>query len=409
MGETTTPDHHAAQPEETSLAVPARALMQRLLRAARDHLDLDVAFIGQFIGDERILRYVDSKPTTSSPAVHDSHPKDESYCGLIAAGQLPEFLSDASQHPATADLAVTEDLDIGSYLGVPITFSDGRIYGTFCCYAHGVKASLRPHDVQVLRMMAEVAGEYLEEIDRIDAEQEQRRHVIGAVLEDPAAMVMVFQPLRSLQTMQVVGLEALARFPGHEFGPEWFFHEAAKVGLGRAMEMKAVQLAITSLDRIPAPIRLNVNVSVDTLCSEDFLDLVAPTPQGRLVVEITEHAAVDDYSPTKRASARLTELGIWLAIDDVGMGFAGLHRILESAPEELKLDQVVIRDVDSVPVKQALISSFCSFGHRMAFGVVAEGIETEMELTTLRALGATIGQGYHLGRPDHLEAALASL
>jgi EAL domain-containing protein (putative c-di-GMP-specific phosphodiesterase class I) len=115
--------------------------------------------------------------------------------------------------------------------------------------------------VQVVRMMAEVAGEYLEELDRVEAEQRERRRRIRAVLEDPAGMTMVFQPLRNLQTMEVVALEALARFPGHEHSPEWFFAEAAQAGLGVALEMHAVRLALTALDDIPHPVRLNINVS----------------------------------------------------------------------------------------------------------------------------------------------------
>ncbi|MEX2659016.1 MAG: EAL domain-containing protein, partial [Acidimicrobiales bacterium] len=61
------------------------------------------------------------------------------------------------------------------------------------------------------------------------------------------------------------------------------------------------------------------------------------------------------------------------------------------------------------PVKQALIESFCSFGQRMGFSVVAEGIETEAEVATLRSLGATLGQGYHLGRPGPLEVVLTGI
>lgn len=395
-------DKHGRQSDETT---PTGALMARLLRAVRDHLDLDVAFIGQFVDDERILRFVDSVPAVSAPAVLESHPTSETYCGLIAEGRLPELLPDGSEHPASAKLAVTTEFDIGSYVGVPIKFSDGRTYGTFCCYSNEVK-QLRPQDVQVVRLMAEIAAEYLEELDRVEAEQKRRRHLVQTVLDDPAGMTMVFQPLRDLETMEVVGLEALARFPGHDFGPEWFFAEAAKAGLGLALEMHAVRLAMTALDRIPEPIRLNINVSPDTLCSGEFLDLMSSVPRGRLVIEITEHAVIEDYTEVKLASERLTELGIWLAIDDVGMGFSGLNRILESAPEELKLDRVVVRDVDSSPVKQALVEAFCTFGRRMRFGVVAEGIETEAELSELRALGATVGQGYYLGRPDRLDAVL---
>lgn len=177
--------------------------------------------------------------------------------------------------------------------------------------------------------------------------------------------------------MEIVALEALARFPRQEHGPDWFFTEASDVGLGVGLGMRAVRMALEAFDHIPEPLRLNVNVSPTTLCSPDFFYAIARVPPDRLVVEVTEHAAIDDYGELQTASARLAAAGIWLAIDDVGMGFSGLNRILQSAPRELKLDAAVIRDVHASVVKQALIESFCIFGDRAGVTIVAEGIESD--------------------------------
>lgn len=384
-------------------------LIERILRAVREHLDLDVAFVGEVVGGERVFRYVDSKPGAEVVAVGDSDPLEEGYCDHVLAGRLPEFLRDPSRHPLAASLPATTELPVGSHLSVPIRFSDGRVYGTFCCFAFDVQPSLEPHDLSSLRMAAELAAEYLEAIDAVQAEQRQRRQTINEVIEDPDAVALVFQPLQDLETMEIVALEALARFPGHEHGPGWFFPEASDVGLGVELEMRAVRMALGALDHIPEPLRLNVNVSPTTLCSPDFFDAIARVPPDRLVVEVTEHAAIDDYGELQTASARLAAAGTWLAIDDVGMGFSGLNRILESSPRELKLDAAVIRDVHASLVKQALIESFCSFGERAGLKIVAEGIESAAELDALRALGIKLGQGYHLGRPQPLESIIPHL
>lgn len=387
---------------------PSRSpvVVQRLLEAIRKHLDLDVAFIGQFVDGERVFRYVDADPGASQISVFDSDPIEETYCGNVVAGRLPGLLPDSMAHPVSADLPITSALSIGSYLSVPIRFSDGRVYGTFCCFSHEAKLSLDAKDLRSLEMMADVASEHLEELDASEVAQRHRREVISSILDTPKAMTMAFQPLRELVTMEIVGLEALARFPAHDEGPEWFFREAADAGLGHELEMLAVRTALTAFDDIPPPIKLNINVSAETLTSEEFFETVSGVDRDRLVIEVTEHAAVEDYTNMRLASERLTELGIWLAIDDVGMGFSGLNRILESAPEQLKLDRVVVREVDTNLTKQAMIDAFRSFGERAGFVIVAEGIETEAELLMLRSLGVELGQGYHLGRPGPLDVIL---
>lgn len=388
-------------------SVSSERVVERLLRAAREHLGLDVGFVGEVVDGQRVFRYVDSIPKFDAVAVGDSEPLEGSYCQLVLAGRLPELLLDAGQHPLAARLPVTSQLPVGSHVSVPIRFSDGRVYGTFCCFSLERRQSLQPSDLASFRVVADLAGEHLEAIDEGERKQRRRRELMTEVIEDPDALALVFQPLWDLNRMQIVALEALSRFPGREHGPDWFFREASELGFGVKLEMRAVQLALAALAAIPAPIRLNINVSPDTLCSPGFFEAIAGVPANRLVVEVTEHAAIEDYGELQATSARLSESGVWLAIDDVGTGFSGLNRIIQSSPEELKLDACVIRDVHGDSVKQALIECFCAFGRRVDSDIVAEGIESEAELDTLRALGVRFGQGYHLARPDSLERVLS--
>jgi EAL domain-containing protein (putative c-di-GMP-specific phosphodiesterase class I) len=389
---------------EEAVGAAANEIVAGLLRAVRRHLDLDVAFIGAIDEVERRIEYVDSAPESTgilSPGM--ATPLEESYCGHILAGRLPRWLVDPRQHPVSAAMDATYSVPVGTHVGVPIELPDGRTYGTLCCFSHDIEPSLDRTALGALYLVADLAAEYLHAIEQTQQERHRRCDLTRRLLDDPSSIEMVYQPLLALDTMEVVGVEALSRFPGFEQSPAWFFSEAAACGLGVEMEMVAVRAALADLDRIPPSVRLSVNVSPETLYADEFYRTIAGVPPDRLVVEVTEHAVVDDYTKMRAASRWLTDHGVRLAIDDVGMGFSGLNRILESSPEELKLDAAVIRDVDTNPLKQSMVEMFCAFGQRAGFAVVAEGIETEAEYEALRRLGAPVGQGYYLWRPAPLE------
>jgi EAL domain-containing protein (putative c-di-GMP-specific phosphodiesterase class I) len=362
-----------------------------------------MAFVSEFRGGRRVFRYVDADAAAAAGTlkVGASDPLDESYCHYVARGELPELLFDPSQHPVSARLAVTAALGVGTHVSVPIRLSDGRVYGTFCCF--GLKiASLDGRDIEAVRMLARLTADYLGVLDADERDVLRRREAITAILDDPAGIKMVFQPLVELESGRLIGLEALARFPAGP--PDQVFSEAWDVGLGVELELKAVRSALAALDGLPSPVRLGVNVSPTTLTTGDFLDLVESVPPGRLTVEVTEHAAVSDYDALRAARDRLSSRRIRLAIDDVGMGFSGLNHILECAPGTLKIDAAVVRGVDQNPAKTAMIEALVTFGRRLDILVVAEGIETAAELVALRAAGVPVGQGYYLGRPADLAA-----
>lgn len=395
------PDRHGHE------APDRREIVAWLLRAARKHLEMNVGFISEVVDGQRVFRYVDTDTDSRVIEVGGSDPLDESYCGHVLSGRLPELLVDPMSHPVSAQMPVTSELPVGSHVSVPIRFSDGRLFGTFCCFAFDVRSSLSESHLAAIRMVAQLAGEYVEAIEVVEHAQLVRRGVIEEVLADPHGIEMAFQPLRDLESMEIVAVEALARFPGRTFGPDWFFSEAEVHGLAVEAEMKAVHLALVDLDRLPRSVRLSVNVSPQTLHSEVFQDAVAGVPPGQLTVEVTEHAMIVDYTDTNRAIGALKQLGVRVAIDDVGMGFSGLNRILECSPDELKLDREVVKDVDSSEVTQALVETFNDFGARAGFAVVAEGIETERQLQCLRELGVKTGQGFHLGQPGPLETSIS--
>lgn len=377
--------------------------IRRTLRAVREHLGLDVAFVSEFVDGRRVFRFVDSGTQTCSVQVGDSDPLEDSYCHYVVTEQLPQFLVDPTADPVASALAVTSELPVGTHFSVPINLSDGSVFGTFCCFGHDVHSELGAVDLRAVRMMAALVGEYVDELESRKTEQRRRVAVIEAILSDPKALTMAFQPLVDITSGRIVALEALSRFTGSEQGPAWFFAEAKDVGLGVELELKAIEVAVRHFPQIPSPIRFNVNVSPETLESPALWEAISGIPPDRLVVEVTEHAAVHDQDALRAAGDKLTAAGIRMSIDDVGAGFSGLSRILETGADELKMDRSIVRDVHADPVKQAMIEALVGFCDRTRFELVAEGIETREELEALHALGVGLGQGYFYARPGPIE------
>lgn len=211
---------------------------------------------------------------------------------------------------------------------------------------------------------------------------------------------MALQPIVELSTEMVSGYEALARFPGTVWNPEAWFENAHRVGMGVALETAAVNAAIRLLPRLGSEMTLAINVSAPTLvASPTILDSFTGAGSDRLIMEITEHQQVADQDRLAGVLARVRDAGVRIAVDDAGSGYAGLERILLLAPEILKLDRSLISGVAEHVGRQAMCEAMVRFAARTGTRLIAEGVETEADLATLRELGVGYAQGYLLGRP----------
>ena len=119
----------------------------------------------------------------------------------------------------------------------------------------------------------------------------------------------------------------------------------------------------------------------------------------RLVLEITEHAAVDHYEAIAERLKTYRERGLKIAVDDAGAGYASFRHILNLGPNRIKLDMSLTRDIDADPARRALAAALIHFSAETGSTLVAEGVETAAELATLKELGVNKAQGYFLGRP----------
>ena len=230
---------------------------------------------------------------------------------------------------------------------------------------------------------------------------EERARVLAVIAND--GVRPVFQPIVHLASLEVGGYEALSRFDlASDATPEQWFQAADAVGLSLDLEMHAIRKAVSHAYQLPINTFLSLNASPETLLRGEFSDLVGELHGESIVVEVTEHAAVEDYEPLQRAIDRLRHQGIRLAIDDAGAGFASLKHIVRLLPEFIKLDLFLVRDIHEDPVKRAVVAGMLGVASQIGGKVIAEGVETAEELRVLIDLGVEWAQGYYLGRPGAL-------
>jgi EAL domain-containing protein (putative c-di-GMP-specific phosphodiesterase class I) len=374
--------------------------IDRILSLARAALDMDLALVGFFDG-EYVVEALDGDNEWFDIEVGKRTPVSETYCQRMTRGDLPHLIHDASADLRTADLPLTREAGIGAYVGVPIRLWDGTLYGTLCCLSRSAEPSLNDRDVRFLRVLAEIVAD---QIDREQLESEKRKlewSRIRSIL-DRDDVDVEFQPVFDLLDCSIVSLEALARFWTEPMRPpSAWFAEATEVGLGIELELAAIRSALQRLAEIPEEIALAINVSPVTALEPQFCELLQDVAH-RIVIEITEHAQVDDYDALQQALAPLRDRGAKLAVDDVGAGFANLRHILRLAPDLVKLDLSLTQEISRDPAREALAASLVGFAEGVGASIVAEGISNDEDLTLLRSLGVDYGQGYHLARPSAL-------
>ena len=259
----------------------------------------------------------------------------------------------------------------------------------------------------------EVSAQLIDELGhhlrREKLEQEEREATIKRVrraIAEADAMRPVYQPIIDLASKEVTGLEALARFDTTDRPPNVWFEDATRVGLGPELEMEAARRATAALEKTSLDLYLSINFFPPTICSPEFSETLRGSWSDRLVLEITEHAAIEDYEALAAAPADARAAGVRVAVDDTGSGYASLRHILRLEPDLIKLDIELTSGLEADPRRRALARALISFASDIGAEIVAEGIETAAEVDALTELGVRWGQGYLLGRPAPLDELL---
>lgn len=378
-------------------------ILGQALHTVRMHLKMEFAFISEFQGGVRIFRYVDGQDGPLPLCVGASDPLEESYCQRIVDGRLPELIPNAGRLAEALTLPVTLSFPVGAHLSVPIRFSDGRLYGTFCCFSTKPNDNLNEHNLATLRLFVAFAGHLLERHVMSRKAHEVKTARITSVIAEQAFRI-VYQPIIHVVQSRVVGYEALARFTTEPLrSPDRWLDDAAQVGLQQQLEIALIKEALKGLDHFPVDCYVSLNVSPETILSGAVANTLANFPLKRIMLEVTEHELVTDYALIARTLEPLRQQGLLLAVDDAGAGYASFRHILKLKPDVIKLDSSLIHNIDSNNDCRALAAALIRFGEETGSRIVAEGVETEGELAMLRQLKVNKAQGYLLGIPAPLE------
>jgi diguanylate cyclase (GGDEF)-like protein len=232
------------------------------------------------------------------------------------------------------------------------------------------------------------------------ASRAQRRTRIQEVIDSEESITPFLQPIIGLGDLKIHGFEALARFHAEpQQGPDKWIAEATQLGLGIDLEVECLRRSLRRLDALPDRTYLSLNASPDVVMSDSLVELFSDQDMRRLVIEVTEHERVKNYPRLASRLALLRGRGARIAIDDTGAGHASLSHLIELRPDFIKLDRGLVQGLDTDPGKHALVRNMLRLAGDLGAKMVAEGIETESELATLRNLDVPFGQGYLLGRP----------
>ena len=218
----------------------------------------------------------------------------------------------------------------------------------------------------------------------------------------------VFQPIVSLLDGSVLGYEALSRGPSQSplQSPDKLFKAAEDCNKTWELELLCRTKAIERAANLSKDKYLFINVDPHIFkddkfkkgFTKEFLAKHNMSPDC-IIFEITEKTCIEDYRSFRTALNNYVEQGYKIAIDDTGSGYSGLKMLSETKPHYVKIDMDLIRNVNDDTFKQSLLECFVKLSEITNMKLIAEGIETEAELSTLINLGVYAGQGFFLSRP----------
>ncbi|MCS0606655.1 EAL domain-containing protein [Massilia solisilvae] len=385
---------------------PGNESLQALLAAIREHLGMDVAFFARFEQGRRVFRMADAAGDTPvKPGASD--PLEETYCQRIVDGRLPELLRDAAANPESGALPITGQLGIGAYIGVPVTLSSGEVYGTFCCFRAHADPTLSERDLGMMRVFATMAARQVEHEEGAQREEREIVNRIESVLASDALSI-VYQPIYQIGQHRIAGFESLSRFAfGPRKGPDRWFGDAARVGMEVELETAAIRHALKGRERLPEDVYLSINASPGVIVSGAIEHELRDVPAHGVVLEITEHALIENYDRIIEALKPLRERGIRIAVDDAGSGYSSFRHILHLDPDIIKLDMSLTSKIDTDPARRALAAAMAGFSEETGMTIVAEGVETPSELEELKRIGIPLAQGYLLGKPMGIDEVVS--
>ena len=240
-----------------------------------------------------------------------------------------------------------------------------------------------------------------------DAIARRERHEMFQNLVFSEDVAILYEPIVNLTTREVLGHEALVRGPWKSdlHSPDRLFRLAEETGLVFELDCLCRRTALRGAQGLEAGRKLFLNCLPTAIHDPAFRgEVLRKTLQDLclrpedVVFEISERESIDNFAIFREARDHYKELGFQIALDDTGVAYGSLEAIMELSPDFIKVDLSLIRGIDTDPPRQELLRALHAVAGKLGGQIIAEGIETTEELTTLQDLGIPYGQGYLFGR-----------
>ena len=367
---------------------------------------------GHLAGD-KVLRLVADAAREAAPA--------DACCARTGGDEFAILLPEAGAPEAEA---VAER--IIERLAVPATIEGAQIQVTASIGLTDLsgckddEAALRQSDVALYA--AKRAGRngfawFDEELEREIGDRLKLEEEIRAGIK-AGEFVPFFQPLVDLDSRQIIGFEALARWrsPGGVLlEADCFIEAAERTGLIGPLTLSVVEQALREARAWPAHLKLAVNVSPvqfrDHTLAEQILKLLSESgfPPSRLEVEITEGTLLEDRDQVLTIINSLKNVGVTISLDDFGTGYASLAQVNRLPLDRIKIDKSFITTIVKSDQTAAIVNTIAGLGHNLDVPITAEGVESEQIRNALAGFGCSEAQGWLFGRAISGEAVRAFL
>ncbi|MFT4172097.1 MAG: EAL domain-containing protein [Rhodocyclaceae bacterium] len=242
-------------------------------------------------------------------------------------------------------------------------------------------------------------------------------HNLRAAIDFRRGLSVHYQPQVNGRTGEVLGVEALLRWRndyGEMISPDRFVPLAERTGMIGELGLWVMEEAVERLSIWKVQgyehLRMSVNISPVQLRSDEFGErlrhalALADLPAERITLEITESVRLEENDAWAAQVESLRALGVRFAIDDFGTGFSSLQQLTRLPANIVKIDRGFVADVARSPSDRAVVASVIMLAGSRDLEVLAEGVETEEQRTTLLELGCEHMQGFYFGRPMTAEA-----
>ncbi len=223
---------------------------------------------------------------------------------------------------------------------------------------------------------------------------------------DKELLDFALQPMVDANTFEICGYEALMRPQSDIISTPYLLLELAKAEskldkIERLVMKKVFEKINENMD-VLKDYKIFVNSIADQILTDDEFKVYEeqyPDILSNMVIEVTEQETVD-YDLLRVKSNMFKNVGALLAIDDFGAGYSNENSLLSNDYDIIKLDMNLIRNIDTDVRRQQIVTSIINFSNAHDYKILAEGVETENEVRTLRELGIHYMQGYYFGKPD---------